>query len=209
MKIWSNTSTLKGFDSGLNFTRLKEDAEIALIGSKPIDITKFKKLKGIFRAGIGKDNVPELQANIAGVSIQYPSQKTIDLIFEETASFTCSLIFRMLYSNVGNIERWEKRPRKQFSAYNLLIIGNGNIGSRVSNLMNPFLRVKVFDYVQNKPSDLKNLINNADCISLHIPKNNENLGFINKEKLSWMKNGSILINSSRGALVEENALLKN
>ena len=138
MKIWSNTSTLKGFDSGLNFTRLKEDAEIALIGSKPIDITKFKKLKGIFRAGIGKDNVPELQANIAGVSIQYPSQKTIDLIFEETASFTCSLIFRMLYSNVGNIERWEKRPRKQFSAYNLLIIGNGNIGSRVSNLMNPF-----------------------------------------------------------------------
>ena len=43
---------------------------------------------------------------------------------------------------------------------------------------------------------------------LHIPKNDENKSFINEEKLSWMKNNSALINTSRGAIVDEDALYK-
>ena len=62
MLIWKNTATLDGFDDGLNFTQSKIEAEIALMGSKPIDIVEFPNLKGIFRAGIGKDNVPEKAA---------------------------------------------------------------------------------------------------------------------------------------------------
>ena len=53
MKIWKNTSTLDGFDDGLIFTSSKKDADIVLMGSKPIDIYHFPNLKGIFRAGVG------------------------------------------------------------------------------------------------------------------------------------------------------------
>ena len=41
MNIWKNTSTLDGFDYGLNFTGSKKDADIALIGSKTIDIDEI------------------------------------------------------------------------------------------------------------------------------------------------------------------------
>jgi phosphoglycerate dehydrogenase-like enzyme len=92
MKIWKNTSTLDGFDDGLNFTESKNEAEIALLGSKPINLEEMPKLKGIFRAGISRDNVPEKDALTRGVIVRYPSDETINIIYEETAMFTCGLI---------------------------------------------------------------------------------------------------------------------
>jgi len=53
---------------------------------------------------------------------------------------------------------------------------------------------------------LKQMIQNADCITIHIPKSDDNLSFIDAEKLSWMKSGSVLINTARGAIVDEEAL---
>ena len=100
MKIWKNTSTLDGFDDGIIFTESNSKADIALIGSKPIEINDFPNIKGIFRAGIGRDNVPEKEAKEKNIVVRYPSKETIDIIFEETACFTCGLIYRMLYSNV-------------------------------------------------------------------------------------------------------------
>ena len=145
MKIWKNTSTLNGFDDGLDFTQSKPDADIVLLGSKPIEINDFSNLKGIFRAGIGRENVPEKEAKDKGIIFRYPSDETINIIFEETASFTCSLIFRMLYENIGTIEPWFKKSRHQLSKQTLLVIGGGRIGSRVSELMKHFMRVMTFD----------------------------------------------------------------
>jgi len=206
MKIWKNTSTFDGFDKGLSFTKNKKDAEIALIGSKAINLSEFPNLKGIFRAGIGRDNIPEQEAQEKGVIVKFPSNETIDIIFDETASFTCNLIFQILYSNVGTLNPWLKEPRIQLSQKKLLVIGTGKIGTQVVQLMKPFLQVLTFDILQNKKFELKELIEQADCISIHIPKSNENISFIDKEKLSWMKDGAGLINTARGAIVDEEAL---
>lgn len=206
MKIWKNTSTLDGFDKELNFTESKKDADIVLMGSKHIEINQFPILKGIFRAGVGRDNVPEEEARAKGIVVRFPSKKTIDIIFEETAMFTCSLIFRMLYNNVGSIDPWVKVPRHQLSKKNLLIIGTGKIGCRVANLMEPFIKVCTYDILQNETSELKSMIQRSDCITLHIPKSNDNISFFDREKLSWMKNKSTLINAARGAIVDEDAL---
>lgn len=208
MKIWKNTSTLDGYDAGLNFTENKKDAEIALLGSKSINLNEFPNLRAIFRAGIGRDNVPEKEAKEKGVVVKFPSKETIDIIFDETASFTCSLIFKMLYNNVGKLNPWVKEPRRQLSQKKLLIIGAGKIGSRVEELMKPFMQVITFDILQNKLSELKDLIKQADCISLHIPISDDNISFIDREKLSWIKNGAALINTSRGAIVDEDDLYK-
>ena len=206
MKIWKNTSTLDGFDKGLMFTQSKNEADLAFMGSKTIDLNEFPNLKGIFRAGIGRDNVPEKEAEEKGIVVKYPSEETINIIYEETASFTCSLIFRMLYADAGTLEPWRKKPRLQFSGKTLLVIGTGKIGSRVSALMKNFMKVKTFDILENEPSELKTFITEADCVSVHIPKSDENISFINGEKLSWIKNGSVLINTARGAIVDEDAL---
>jgi len=206
MKVWKNTATLDGFDKKLIFTESKTDADIALIGSKPIEINDFSNLKGIFRAGIGKDNVPEKEAEKNGIVVRYPSDKTINIIFDETASFTCSLIFRMLYENIGTLDPWIKEPRHQLSQKILLVIGTGKIGSRVVQLMKPFMKVATFDILQNETSELKLMMQQADCVTIHIPKSDDTLSFIDKEKLSWMKSGAVLINTARGAIVDKDAL---
>ena len=206
MKIWKNTSTLNEHDDGLIFTGNKDQADIALLGSKPIDLDEFQNLKGIFRAGIGRDNVPEEYATKKGILVRYPSKETIDIIYNETAAFTCSLIFRILYSNLGKIESWSKNCRIQLKNKFLLVIGTGNIGRRVVEYMRPFMHVITFDILENDISDLPTLISTADCITLHIPKTDENNVFMDKDKLSMMKNDAVLINTSRGTIVDEDAL---
>ena len=96
MKVWSNTTLLNEFKDDLNFTKNKKDAEILLMGSRKIDLNDFPKCRAIFRAGIGRDNVPSLEADKRNILVRFPSINTIDCIYDETASFTCGLIFRMV-----------------------------------------------------------------------------------------------------------------
>ena len=49
-----------------------------LLGSKPINLSDFPSVKGIFRVGIGKDNVPEKEAFERGVIVHYPDKETIE-----------------------------------------------------------------------------------------------------------------------------------
>ena len=90
----------------------------------------------------------------------------------------------------------------------LLIIGTGRIGSRVAELMKNFMHVTTFDILENEAPELRSLMQKADCITIHIPQSDNNISFINGEKLSWMKNDAVLINTSRGTIVNEDALYK-
>ena len=206
MRIWKNTTTLNGYDNGLIFTDTKDEAEIALLGSKPIALSEFPKLKGIFRVGIGRDNVPVKEAESKGILVRFPSKEIVDIIYEETANFTCSLIFRMLYTEVGTLDPWFKHDRLQLSDKKLLIIGTGNIGSRVADKMRNFMKLETYDILTNTPGQLSEMLRKVDCVSLHIPNNPENKAFFNKERLSIMKDGSVIINTARGAIVNEDAL---
>jgi len=208
MKIWKNTSTLDGYDKGLVFTENKSQANIALIGGKSLNLNEFPSLLGIFRAGIGKDNVPEKEAAERKIIVRYPSKKIINSIFEETAVFTCGLIFRMIYNYVGTLTPWYKFDRRELSKKKLLVIGNGNIGNRVVKNMRPFMQVMTFDALENDFSELQDFLRQADCVTIHIPKTDSNEAFIDKEKLAMMKDNAILVNTSRGSIVDEDALYK-
>ncbi|WP_339651910.1 2-hydroxyacid dehydrogenase [uncultured Maribacter sp.] len=98
------------------------------------------------------------------------------------------------------------------------IIGTGRIGSIMAKIMHGF-GCEILAYDQAPDYDLielcnvtytpmKELCEASDIISLHIPMNYENYYFINKEKLSLMKNSTILINTARGELVDTNALIE-
>ena len=62
IKIWKNTATLDDYGESLNFTNNKKEANIALLGSKPIQLMGISLIESHFGAGIGKDNVPEVEA---------------------------------------------------------------------------------------------------------------------------------------------------
>jgi phosphoglycerate dehydrogenase-like enzyme len=206
MKVWSNTRTLDGYVDGVAFTDDTTAAEVALIGGKAIRLDAFPRLRGIFKTGVGRDNVPEAEAAARGIACGFPSPATCGIIHEETANFACHLILSALYADAGDFATWTKRDRIALSSRELLVLGTGNIGGRVAAKMRALIKVSTFDALTNRPNELEPLIRRADCISLHVPLLPATRGFFDAEKLAWMKDGAALVNTARGPVVDEAAL---
>lgn len=94
------------------------------------------------------------------------------------------------------------------------LIGYGNIGSQLSVLAESMgMKVFLYDIVTKLPlgnatqlSSMKELMQTCDVISLHVPETPQTEKMIGAEQLEWMKKGSILINASRGTVVDIEAL---
>lgn len=206
MLIYKATSTLDGYLPVLEYTDDKSDADILLVGGKKFDLKDFPKLKGIFKTGVGIDNLPFAEASDKGIGVELPSEKTRDIIFEETAAFTCYLILRGLYAEAGEWATWGKVDRKALHQSRLLIVGAGRIGQRVADKMKMFLDVDTYDSMTDDPSTFEPKVRSADCVSLHVPLTEETRGLFDTERLSWLANGALLVNTARGPVVDEEAL---
>lgn len=98
------------------------------------------------------------------------------------------------------------------------VVGAGKIGKAFINIMNGFgCRVLVYDKFQDEKTakemnfeyvNLDRLYKESDIISLHCPLTDENYKMINEESLSKMKDGVVLINTSRGKLIDTKSLIK-
>ncbi len=105
-------------------------------------------------------------------------------------------------------------PQTELAGKTLGIIGFGKIGQRVAELGKAFGMKIIFQnrsFKTDAPADfvqceLSELFRNADIISINCPLTNENQGFINKETLATMKPNTILINTGRGPLINEQDL---
>jgi len=209
MKIFFNT---KAFDClkdkhKLDITDIPEEAELVVLGAKPINFAEFKKLRFVYRFGVGRENIPEHVLQQNNLKVFFPSDVTRRILYEATANFTVFLALRMFYStSLGNIDLWQKYTREYLYNKRFLVIGKGNIGSRVLKKMSVFMSVDSFDIKENKMSELKDKLSISDIVSIHIPVSSDTICFIDREKLSWMKDSAILVNTARGALVDEEAL---
>lgn len=208
MKLWKNTATLDEFIPELGSTVNAEEAELAVIGSKPIPVKDMPNLKGIFKCGVGTDNVPFEEAESMGIEICLPSEGTQSIIFEETANFAVFSVLRALYNETGDLENWVKYERPFLGNRKVLIVGLGRIGKFVRQKLSTLVELLTFDIIENAPEELERFTKEADVITLHIPLNAKTEGFWDKEKLSWMKDGAVLVNTSRGPTVNEADLLK-
>lgn len=206
MKFWKNTATLDHLVPELLETVEAQEAEIAVIGSKPIDLSVMPKLKAVFKCGVGTDNVPFKEAEERGVEICMPSEQTKRYIFEETANFAVYLVFRMLFNEIGEVDGWKKQSRSFLGNKTVLVIGQGNIGAHVTRKLQPSVKVLTYDILENSSEELEAFIKEADVVTLHIPLMPATEGFFDAEKLSWMQAGAALVNTARGPIVDENAL---
>jgi phosphoglycerate dehydrogenase-like enzyme len=85
-------------------------------------------------------------------------------------------------------------------------MGTGKIGGRVVDRMQKFMIVDTYDPLHDEESKLSILLKGADCISIHIPLDNLTRNFFDAKRLSQLKDGALLVNTSRGPIVNENAL---
>ena len=88
MNICFETQTLDGLLGDLQLHHSdNRDANVLLVGGKAIDLDNYPKLQGIFKTGVGTDNLPFETAKERGIEIALPQSETCQIIFKETASF--------------------------------------------------------------------------------------------------------------------------
>ncbi len=111
---------------------------------------------------------------------------------------------------------WEKIATGSYETRGkkLGLIGYGNIGSQLSVLAESMgMKVYLYDIVNKLPlgnatqlHSLKELLKSCDVVSLHVPETPQTFNMMGEEQIGWMKKGAILINASRGTVVDIEAL---
>ena len=138
---------------------------------------------------------------------------------EHTIALTLALL-RKIHPAVSDVQsgNWN---RDNFRGYELYekkvgILGYGRLGKIVARYFHAFdceisyfdIEEKIGDTFCVKLNSIESLFENNDIVSLHIPLNEKTIGIINKDLLQQMKVNSILVNTSRGAIINEIDLLE-
>ncbi len=178
-------------------------------------------LKVIGRAGVGVDNIDIHAAKARGIIvINTPTAATIS-VAELTIGLLLALARRIPYADASmKSGAWEKQSLMgiELSGKKLGIIGVGNIGGVVAQYAHA-LGMIVLGYDRNPRVEhlqrgniqavpLDELIAQADFISIHLPLNEETRMMIDHRVIQQMKSGIYLINTSRGGIINEVALLE-
>ena len=196
---------------------IQEHRPVGLIaGVEPLTryvLERAAFLKVISRCGIGMDTVDLIAAKELGIQVtNTPDAPTIP-VAELTIGLALSLL-RSIHIVDASIRNgsWERPMGSLLHGKTAGIIGYGRIGSYVSKLLSSFgcnqLIYDPYADLVGKPeaSSIEELIENADIVFLHLPYTAENHHMLNAERLSLMKPGAILINTSRGGLIDDKAL---
>ena len=199
---------------------LMDENVIAMIaGTEPLNesvLSKAKGLKIIVRCGIGMDNVDINAANKLGIKVYNTPDAPSRSVAELTLGHILSLLRRISESDrMIRGGEWKSLMGSLLYEQTVGIIGYGRIGKIVSKLLQAFgAKVLVYDIFTHDMSDdvkfvsKQDLLKYSDIITLHIPYSTDNHHFIDHEAFSLIKTNAIIVNVSRGGLIDDNALFK-
>jgi D-3-phosphoglycerate dehydrogenase len=183
-------------------------------------IAKADKCKIIARVGIGLDNIDQDTAKEKNIRVINAVEGAITAVAE--------LVIGLMISMAREIPRADREIRNgnwikkelmgsELKGKYLGIVGLGNIGKRLGRLARA-LNMNIIGYdvvpiddefskeVGLMKADLDTLLSSADYVSFHVPLLDSTRHMINAEKLKMMKNTARIINTSRGGVIDEEAL---
>jgi len=193
------------------------DKDGLIAGLEPLNrkvLENAKNLKAIARVGIGMANVDIKAAGRLGIGVSNTPDGPTNAVAEMTLTAALMLSRKVPETNRKMHEgQWVKTISRGLAGQNVLFVGYGRIGRGTAKLIRPFgVKILVADpYL--KPKDLssdeqlvtlKEGLPVADIISLNASGHDTIIG---KGEFQLMKNGAILLNSARGELVSEEALI--
>jgi len=186
-------------------------------------ISAAPKLKVISSYAVGYNNIEVEYATQRGIAVC----NTPGVLTETTADLTWALILATCrriseserFLRKGNFKGWEPMLMLGLDVYGktLGIIGMGRIGQAVAKRATGFaMRIIYYNDVpvsntlpfETTETDLQTLLKEADIITLHLPLTKETFHLIGKEEFALMKENAVLINTSRGAVIDEKELIK-
>ena len=202
---------------------------ILSILTEKIDVEVFeaagKQLKIVANYAVGIDNVDVKEATKRGVMVANTPSSLGDAVAEMAVTLTMALARKILpadkFTRAGKYKVWDPSIflGLDLSGKTLGVIGAGTIGSVVGKRMRAVFDMKVVyaGHSQNEEFEketsakfvsLKELLRKADVVTMHVPLTRETRHMISWEEFKLMKKNAILINTSRGPVVQEHALLE-
>lgn len=180
------------------------------------------KLKVVGRAGVGVDNIDLNAARQQGVNVVNSPFATTVAVAELAMALLLSLAREIPRGDAGMKNgKWLKKEMEGTELCNkkLGIIGFGRIGQAVAKralafdmsvivVCDPYVDCKVVENAGCQPVSIEELLAGSDIISLHVPLNGDTRGLIGKDQFAMMKDGVLLVNTSRGGVIDEAVLLE-
>ena len=183
-------------------------------------LSNAKNLKFIGRLGVGLDNIDTEFCKIKNIYVQPATGMNADSVAEYVISSSMSLIKKIPTFHNGTVKGgWPRTTIKsaEINGKCIGIVGFGTIGKKVADYsLKNGLNVLAYDpYIEKLDdneknynlSSLEDVFKNADIISLHLPLTKETKNLINKSSFPKMQKQPIIINTSRGSVVNENDLI--
>jgi len=168
--------------------------------------------------GTGTDNVDHAACAARGITVTNTPGINARAVAEQTLALMLAVARRIteMDRRIRDGE-WPRAMLVQLEGKTLGVIGFGSIGSRVSALASAFgMRVLAFTWGRDdgrvegagaRPVDLDTLLRESDFVSVHLRLTAETEGFLSRDQLALMKPTAFLVNTARGRLVDESALV--
>lgn len=185
-------------------------------------IQAMEKCQIIARSGIGVDTIPIPLATAKGIKVTNVADYCIAEVADHTMALMLALVrgldpaMRRVRAGTWSVE--SAGPLRRLTGRKLGLVGFGNIAQAVArraqafglNLLvaDPFVKEDVLNEFGAKRVELDTLLKEADIVSLHAPLHAQTHHLINSSTLSLMQPHALLVNTSRGALVDFDALQK-
>jgi len=196
------------------------DADAAIIALEPIDanlISKLPNLKYISKFGVGLDAIDITAVQLANIELLTSPGINSYSVAELALSSAISLIHLVpqhefeLLSGV-----WKQEKGREFKGKTIGVIGCGYVGKEFLRLSSFFeTKLMSFDFkpdlnfyqsLKVQEASIELIFSSCDVISIHLPLTDETRGLINAKLFNLMKHNGILINYSRGGVVNERDL---
>jgi len=181
------------------------------------------RLKVVGRHGVGVDNIDVEAATRRSIPVVYTPEANAEAVADHTMGLIIALAKNIVQGNWalkfrGNWNfRYEQRGIDVYGK-TLGIIGFGRIGRRVAKRAKGFdMKVLVYDPYVNRDSaskvevelvDLENLLRSSDFVTIHVPFTEETRKLLGEREFNLMKPGAFLVNTSRGGVVDEGAMIR-
>ncbi len=177
------------------------------------------QLKLVIRAGVGIDNIDHVYAKEKGISVRNTPNSSSDAVAELAIGHMFALARHIYISNVTMRQGlWNKKHYKGFelNGKTLGLVGFGRISRSVAKKAMALGMNVIYDDIMGQSDSMTEckfvgkdeLLKQADIISLHIPFIKSVGAYLDEADFNNMKKDMVVINTARGGVVNENALLK-